>query len=210
MGKKLFILQYVTLASMLGLMVYLMSQKKEPLALLLLLALSAGSLVYGRLFCGYLCPFHAFDIGVTALRDRTVRWGLPAPVLLARWYVYVPLSLGLLALVIVKASAPYTKIKLAVPVLIIAFVVLVLFRRVVWHRYLCPFGLVMHLPAASRPLTPVIDAGACTACRKCEKACPTNAITIMKEKQDIAYQECILCYACYKACPVDAIRIRNV
>jgi hypothetical protein len=50
----------------------------------------------------------------------------------------------------VKASAPYTKIKLAVPVLIIAFVVLVLFRRVVWHRYLCPFGLVMHLPAASR------------------------------------------------------------
>ncbi|MCC7568820.1 MAG: 4Fe-4S binding protein, partial [Candidatus Methanofastidiosa archaeon] len=77
MGKKLFILQYVTLASMLGLMVYLMLQKKEPLALLLLLALSAGSLVYGRLFCGYLCPFHAFDVGVTAVRDRTVRWGLP-------------------------------------------------------------------------------------------------------------------------------------
>lgn len=48
----------------------------------------------------------------------------------------------------------------------------------------------------------------CTACKKCEKACPFNAIEI-KEKAEISLEKCTLCGACVSVCPFDAISIER-
>ena len=46
----------------------------------------------------------------------------------------------------------------------------------------------------------------CIACRKCEKACPTQAVTVNNNLASIDYDKCINCGACAEACPVHCIK----
>lgn len=204
------IVQNITLIVALATMAGLVYLKKEPLALTIMLALSVGAVLYGRLFCGYLCPFHAFDKGVSATIGKTTKKRLPFPKGNTGMWASLPVAVLLLAIIVIKAATPYTKFKLAIPILVVAFVVLVLFERRVWHRYLCPFGLIMRCPSIKRLTVPVINPESCTRCKKCEKACPVNVITITKDYQGIAHSNCILCYTCEKICPHGAITITNI
>lgn len=46
----------------------------------------------------------------------------------------------------------------------------------------------------------------CIHCRKCEKACPVNNITMTEEVRPQWLGSCTDCFGCYHACPVHAIR----
>lgn len=50
----------------------------------------------------------------------------------------------------------------------------------------------------------------CTACRKCEKVCPTNTIEIINNKPVWKKNKCTLCFACLHICPVKAINYGRV
>jgi len=51
-----------------------------------------------------------------------------------------------------------------------------------------------------------IDAEKCTACGKCRKVCPVEAVNGEKKvPHKITQEKCIKCGACYDACPFDAI-----
>ena len=160
MARNHLILQNITLAAALAAMIGLVYLKKEPLALLAMIALSVGALMYGRVFCGYLCPFHTFDKVYTGTIGKVTSNRIPFPKGAVGSFVSIIIALVLLAIVILKAAMPYTKFKVAIPVLVVAFVVLVLFERRVWHRYLCPFGLIMRCPAYKRVAVPHIDQNA--------------------------------------------------
>lgn len=49
----------------------------------------------------------------------------------------------------------------------------------------------------------------CHNCLRCVRACPTNAMTYLKNSPRIEANECILCGRCYAACPHDAKSIRS-
>lgn len=55
---------------------------------------------------------------------------------------------------------------------------------------------------------PRVDAGLCTACGDCKKACPAGAITIDKTAR-IDKDKCIICYCCNEACTYQAISIKG-
>ena len=57
-------IQTLTLAISIVAFVIFVKSKKEAILLLWMLGLSFASLLVGRLFCGYFCPFHAFDKGI--------------------------------------------------------------------------------------------------------------------------------------------------
>lgn len=44
----------------------------------------------------------------------------------------------------------------------------------------------------------------CHNCLRCVRACPTNAMTYLKNQPTIVEEECILCGRCYSVCPHDA------
>ncbi len=204
------IIQYITLTAFLLLMVYSMKEKGEPLLITLMLLLSAGSIVYGKLFCGYFCPFHAFDKAWGAILSKLGIKRVQTPSIFKKAYVWVPIATLMLALLIVKASAPYTHIKIKFPILLVAFVVLAIFAPALWHRYLCPFNLIMKLPSIFRVGAPTIDQSSCNHCKLCKKTCPTGAI-IEKEKNKIIIEDsnCILCYQCEDVCKQESIKIRG-
>lgn len=46
---------------------------------------------------------------------------------------------------------------------------------------------------------------ACIGCMKCEKVCPSGAITVENNLSHIDYEKCTACGECAKVCPTDAI-----
>jgi len=201
------VIQWITLILSLAVLFVFVRTKREPLAITIMLLLSLGSLFYGKLFCGYLCPFHAYDKMLGMLLERVGVKRLDSKRLDSMRAVFYIISFSILAILVMKAMMPYTKIKLQIPILMLAFVFLTLFAPRIWHRYVCPFGLIMRLPAIARPLMPKIISSSCKRCKSCEKVCPTNAIKIEKDKTYLSGTHCILCYRCEDACKYDSIEI---
>ncbi len=48
---------------------------------------------------------------------------------------------------------------------------------------------------------------ACIACRKCERVCPVQAITVENNLASIDYSKCTGCGLCVKECPRDTIKL---
>lgn len=200
----------IGMAAFFAFTVYSMRTNGVVLLLSIMLALSVGSLIYGRLFCGYLCPFHAFDLVWGWVLDKAGISRIRVPGPLKSRFAWVPITLLFLALVVVQVTSPYTPIKIRLPFLFVAFVFLALFSPAMWHRYMCPFGLIMRMPALRRFFAPSIDQTSCTKCKKCVKVCPTNAIVEKDSAIRIESKHCILCYQCVETCTFNSIKIKTM
>ena len=51
-----------------------------------------------------------------------------------------------------------------------------------------------------------VCSNACIACKKCEKACPVNAITVKDNLAVIDYTKCTLCGICADECPTGCLK----
>lgn len=51
----------------------------------------------------------------------------------------------------------------------------------------------------------IVDKDKCNACKSCEDACPSNAITVPDSVAVVKEEDCIDCNACADACPSQAI-----
>ena len=203
------IIQVLTLVISIAAFVFFIKAKKEAILLLWMLSFSFASVIFGKLFCGYFCPFQAFDKGWGYILDKLNIKKINTPSIFKKAYVYYPISLILLALVVIKISGLIIPIKIKIPFLIVAFLILAIFTSDLWHNYLCPFGLVMKLPALRRFLMPGIENYKCTKCNICLKICPTEAIEINNKKLNIIGSKCILCYRCEKICKFDSVKIKT-
>ncbi len=202
------IIQTLTLAISIIAFVFFIKNKNESILLIWMLSFSFASIIFGKVFCGYFCPFHAFDKGWGYLLDKMKINRISYPNFLKRKYIYLPLSLILLSLVVLKIASLYLPIKIKIPFLIVAFPILAIFVPELWHNYLCPFGLVMKLPALRRLFLPEIDQSSCTNCNLCKKICPTGAIELNNKNLYIKGSKCILCYQCEKECKSDSIKMK--
>jgi ferredoxin-type protein NapH len=185
------------------------------------------SLVLGRGFCGWGCPFHGLQQGWEKAADKPLRrvrfLGMTRYVLWGAWVI------GVAALAV--AAGGWHRIDLLYstpnivsvegPQSLITYFALVgitllpqaLGRRGFCH-YVCPFGAWMvvgtrlseaaHLPR----LRLRSDAAACTSCERCERECPMSLpVQAMAASGKPDHTECILCATCVDACPKKALRL---
>lgn len=176
----------------------------SDLPLLLLVGFTlVTTLVWGRVFCGFLCPFGALQDVLDRVVPRRLRRSLPAGMhqagLKAKYVV--------LALVLVPAAAgihaslyqyfePFgTVFFLSPDVLLWSIALVFLVASAVvprfYCRYACPLGAFLALLSFLSPRR-IRRVEQCQVCKVCERACPTGAIRGPR----IDFHECVRCNEC--------------
>lgn len=192
-----------------------------------------GTLMFGRFFCGFLCPLGTLlDLTAPLVRSRKTRsYNLKNAKYLILVFLLVAALLGVsflhffdpliiaarslalilypfvsyfAGLVIIVNQAQFTETLIA---LVLGGVIVLLSALTLrfWCRYLCPLGGLLAVISKFSLFKFTFNNG-CTNCMLCEKVCPTGAIDAQEERIEPA--ECIGCLRCLYECPQQTIGYR--
>ena len=190
------------------------------------LALIAVTLLAGRAFCGWICPFGF----ILDLADKLLpqKWRLPG-VLTRRTNKYGVL-LGAVAAstatgsqafcavcpigTVCRAYGVQSTIAGAELALIPLIAAMDTGGKRSWCRYFCPVGALFALFARFGAIRIEIGATRCKkfSCLRCVDICPMGIVSGEElqqgQKPDISMAECIFCLRCVDICPHKAAKIR--
>jgi polyferredoxin len=166
------------------------------------------SLVFGRIYCGWICPMNTLFRPITWTRKKLNIKPLKTPGFLkhpAARIVFVVLFFG--TMLITKRMG----MELPVPAIItgLSVLVVIFFEEALWHNSICPYGTIFSLSSRPAKKGMAIDEAECISCGKCQKVCPSNAIdTLDTKKRRIRKPDCLVCRSCAEVCSVGAIKYR--
>lgn len=207
----------------------------HPAGFFILLAIIGVSFVFGKAFCGWLCPVGFLSELVGDFGERMwkklfkKRVKLPKfldyplrslKYILLLFFVYAIFSMNEIALYYFL-SGPYNITadvkmwyffagisKFALIVIAVLFFFSILIRSF-WCRYLCPYGALLGLIGFLSPAKIKRNPVSCIDCGLCAKACPSfiKVDKVLTVRSD----ECTSCLSCVDACPVaDTLEVKNV
>lgn len=166
------------------------------------------ALLFGRVYCGYICPMNTLMIPTEWLSkklkiqtDKSPKWlgsGKFA------WLALVgSVVIMLLAQKLLHKNIPILLIWLAVSVLIT-----LRYKPAVFHNLICPFGPLQKVFGRLAKFSEKVDKESCIGCKLCEKVCPCEAIEVKStdKKAEIKTSICLQCTNCQQVCPSNAIR----
>jgi len=176
-----------------------------PMVFAGLLLFIVFTLVFGRLFCGFICPVGAiqelaYKIPAKKLRitNKTLQFIFHLIFFIAFIVLGIAFSIAVLPYLgfedffHVNTKSPFFYVFAAL-LLISVFI----YRP--FCRLFCPYGLLLSL-AAIKSIFKLRRNDKCIECSNCEEICPTG-----EAGRDDSKRECYLCNRCREVCTVDAI-----
>ncbi|MDY6965730.1 MAG: 4Fe-4S binding protein [Halobacteriota archaeon] len=200
-----------------------------PLLVIVLGGVILLTLLFGRVFCSWICPFGTVLDGVGVLKDkkkkskfpefladRTIKYGILFGFIIGAFVLQRPAFCDICpAGAFYRVAGPATSggftAWLFVPVALMLGMlgIAVFYDTRAPCKYFCPLGALFSIfdrfsLGKSRVVLPVKK---CIECLKCEKECPMGIRTveeaIWKEGSGtVEPGECIRCYACVDNCPM--------
>ncbi|MCS7234038.1 MAG: 4Fe-4S binding protein [Synergistetes bacterium] len=189
---------------------------------LILFAIPLGiSLLWGRVFCGWICPLggaqeliHKAQVpmrcyqGLPPYIDRPLKW-LKFAILIGVGYLTWRSSTNIFSQYEpFKVLFNFTGTPLAIAILIITLVISLIISRP-FCRYACPFGAILKIAGALSYFKIKLYKDSCSECGSCtrEGVCPMGAIIceINSKRPKIDNSECIACLECTKTCKRSSI-----
>jgi polyferredoxin len=195
----------------------------HPAAMVLVVIFLLASLLLKKTFCSWLCPVGTISevlwkLGRKLFRRNIIvpRW-LDIPLrslkyLLMAFFLFIVISMSAEALsdfllapfgiiADVKMLNFFREMGLLGATVVAILMLLSVFIRNFWCRFLCPYGALMGLVSTVSPAKIRRDAQACIDCGKCNKACPSG-LPVDRLLQ-IRSVECISCMECVAVCPAE-------
>ena len=206
----------------------------HPAGFFILLAIIGVSFVFGKAFCGWLCPVGFISELVGDFGERIwkkffkKRFKLPKlfdyplraiKYLLLAFFAYAIFSMTTITLYYflggpynimadVKMWYFFANISQLSLIVIASLFVLSIFIRNFWCRYLCPYGALLGIIGFLSPFKIKRNPTSCIDCNLCAKACPSfiKVDKVLTVRSD----ECNTCLSCVDACPVaDTLELKN-
>lgn len=195
-------------------------QKIHSSSFILMLLGLAVAILFGTVFCGYICPFGSLQEWIGKLGKKLFpgKYNRAVPERLdrvLRYFRYAALAavLSLTAVsakLVFQAVDPYyalfnlfsTEVAATALAVLIAVAVLSLIVERPWCKYFCPYGALLGLFNKVRIFKLRRNPDTCIGCNKCDRACPMNIR--VSEKSAVGDLSCISCHLCTseEACPV--------
>ena len=223
---------FLPISSLMGLRYWIQSgdfNTIHPAGMVLFMLFLVIALLMKKGFCGWICPIgllseHLWKAGskIFGKNFALPRW-VDYPLrsikyLLLLFFVYAVFAMSLDDLKTflygsynkiadVKMLYFFTKMTAFTFWVLVALMVLSLFVKNFWCRYLCPYGALLGFLSVFSPLKVTRNPDSCTGCADCTDACPANIQ--VHQKQRIRSDECMSCVACIEACPEpDTLKLR--
>ncbi|WP_315308015.1 4Fe-4S binding protein [Pseudoramibacter alactolyticus] len=186
---------------------------KYRLIVLLISLLSA--LLFGRLWCGYVCPLGFYQEILSFLRKNT---RIPSVhnakkvqllVRVLKWIVFAGFLFsvvfwGLRPSIYIRPDQLFTNIRTSAWWLILTGIFIGLcFVQERFFCKICPLGTLRGIFNRGSFSRIRKNPQACTHCRACLECCPMDieSIYLEREKKDVTHSDCIYCMKCIEACP---------
>lgn len=191
----------------LALFLWIVFQKSMNLWLMLFVGSLIATLIFGRFYCGYMCPMNTVMSPIDRLAKK-LKWQTKK---LPKWMLHP--SIPYLVLIALVGIMMFSKKNLGkeLPILLVLMVISILFtlrfEAWVFHNHFCPFGALLRITGRFAAFSTKVKSETCIGCKKCEKVCPAAAIKVSTENKKAFIQReiCHQCQACSTVCPTKAI-----
>lgn len=178
------------------------------------------AVLFGTIFCGYLCPFGSVQEWIGKLGkklfpnkyNRFVPKKLDRALRFLRYLVLILVlyQTAVSAKLVFQSVDPYyalfnfftNEVAISAYIMLGVILVLSLFVERPWCKYLCPYGALLGLFNSIRIFKIRRSKSTCIGCKQCDAVCPMNIA--VSEKEVIRDPQCISCHKCLSevACPV--------
>ncbi len=186
-----------------------------------------SAILLGRSFCGWFCWFGGYlELIEWGIGDK---WKIKIPrrillylgvlpfvalalkvysTLLATWIEYGFPAVFTFRLADVEPwGGQQTGISIILTLILYGPVLLFVFGRKAWCRYLCPIGALLKIFSSVKIGGVRLVNEECIACGKCNRACDMQVDVMgdLNASGEVRSSDCIVCLKCTDACPTDAI-----
>lgn len=183
----------------------------------------AATLVFGRAWCGWICPLGAIlelfgPKGTRKMRPwfRQIKYIILLTIFIMAlfgslafmWFDPITLLIrgvadpvSVILSIIENPGLRFLTLLSIVP--LVAVLGLNLIEKRFWCRYLCPLGAIIGLGSKFAFIRRRVNEASCVKCGDCAKICPMGAINPETIEHDPA--ECVMCMDCAAPCPKTAI-----
>ncbi len=192
----------------LALFLFLLANGKPMLWLALFAVSLIAALIFGRVYCGYVCPMNTFMIPAEWISKKLKLQTAITPKWLKNGYFTWITLIASVAIVLISKRILHIDLPFLPFLLVIAVLVTVRYKPEVFHNLICPFGALQRTFGRFSRLSEKVNKDACTGCKLCEKVCPSNAIIVSPEDEKAVINTalCHQCTNCRQVCPKSAIR----
>ncbi len=186
------------------------------------------SIVFGRVFCGWLCPAGGLQEAATIINDKRSKFNKGKLIKYLIWFPWVSAIVFLSWMAKVRLridffyqtwygisiSDPYGFIVYFAVVFLVMILALIYGRRGFCHTvcWMAPFmqaGQWIQRKIRSPHLHLVTEPSGCISCQVCTKHCPMSLpVMELVSKGNIEDMDCILCCACADSCPKKIITLK--